>query len=85
MVKSVESTYDSFSPGATEAESDSTDQSLSELRDDIEDEGLSASESDSQDGSLSDFDPKESQVSSHRMRSLSFTMSGSSSISNKVI
>lgn len=44
-----------FSPGATEAESDSTDQSLSELRDDIEDEGLSASESDSQDGSSSDF------------------------------
>ena len=38
-----------------EAESDSTDQSLSELGDDIEDEGLSASESDSQDGSLSDF------------------------------
>lgn len=78
--KSLDSTYDALSPGASEAESDSTDQTLSEL-DYIEDEGLSTSESDSQDDSSSDFDSKESQVSSSRMRELSFTMSGSSSMS----
>lgn len=78
--KSLDSTYDASSPGASEAESDSTDQTISEL-DYIEDEGLSTSESDSQDDSSSDFDSKESQVSSSRMRELSFTMSGSSSMS----
>lgn len=79
--KSRESTYDAFPPGASEAVSDSTDQALSELEDDNEDVGLSTSESDSQDDSLSDFDSKERQVSSSRMRELSSTMSGSSSMS----
>lgn len=79
--KSLESTNDALSSGASEAESDSTDQALSELDDYIEDEGLSTSESDSQDDSLSNFDPKESEVSSSRIRELSFTMSGSSSMS----